>query len=42
MVRSPGEEAATFYVSIFKNSKITSIARYTKAGQDVTDAYRDR
>ena len=29
------EEAATFYVSIFKNSKITNIARYTKAGQDV-------
>lgn len=28
-------EAATFYVSIFKNSKITNIARYTKAGQDV-------
>src|SRR6266498_2486176 len=28
------EEAATFYVSIFKNSKITSVARYTKAGQE--------
>ncbi|HEY5620017.1 MAG TPA: VOC family protein [Vicinamibacterales bacterium] len=29
------EEAATFYVSIFKNSKITSIARYSKAGQEI-------
>jgi predicted 3-demethylubiquinone-9 3-methyltransferase (glyoxalase superfamily) len=26
------EEAATFYVSVFKNSKITAITRYTKAG----------
>jgi predicted 3-demethylubiquinone-9 3-methyltransferase (glyoxalase superfamily) len=26
------EEAATFYVSVFKNSKITKITRYTKAG----------
>jgi predicted 3-demethylubiquinone-9 3-methyltransferase (glyoxalase superfamily) len=26
------EEAATFYVSIFKNSKITAVSRYTKAG----------
>lgn len=26
------EEAATFYVSVFKNSKITTISRYTKAG----------
>ncbi len=26
------EEAANFYVSIFKNSKITSIARYGEAG----------
>jgi predicted 3-demethylubiquinone-9 3-methyltransferase (glyoxalase superfamily) len=29
------EEAATFYVSIFKNSKITSILRYGEAGQDI-------
>ncbi|HZD12827.1 MAG TPA: VOC family protein [Candidatus Binatus sp.] len=26
------EEAAKFYVSVFKNSKITSIARYSEAG----------
>jgi predicted 3-demethylubiquinone-9 3-methyltransferase (glyoxalase superfamily) len=26
------EEAATFYVSIFENSKITAVTRYTKAG----------
>ena len=26
------EEAATFYVSVFKNSKITAVSRYTKAG----------
>jgi predicted 3-demethylubiquinone-9 3-methyltransferase (glyoxalase superfamily) len=29
---SQAEEAANFYVSIFKNSKIISIARYGKAG----------
>ncbi len=29
------EEAATFYVSIFKNSRIVAINRYGKAGQDV-------
>jgi predicted 3-demethylubiquinone-9 3-methyltransferase (glyoxalase superfamily) len=29
------EEAATFYVSVFKNSKITAVSRYTRAGQDV-------
>jgi predicted 3-demethylubiquinone-9 3-methyltransferase (glyoxalase superfamily) len=29
------EEAAKFYVSVFKNSKIVSIARYPKAGQEV-------
>lgn len=29
------EEAANYYTSIFKNSKITHIQRYTKAGQDV-------
>ena len=28
------EEAATFYVSVFKKSKITSITRYSKAGQE--------
>lgn len=27
-----GEEAATFYVSVFPNSKITDIARYGEAG----------
>ena len=29
------EEAATFYVSIFKNSKITTVARYPNEGQDI-------
>jgi len=29
------EEAAKFYCSIFKDSKIGKISRYTKAGQDV-------
>jgi predicted 3-demethylubiquinone-9 3-methyltransferase (glyoxalase superfamily) len=29
------EAAAKFYVSIFKNSKITSISRFPDAGQDV-------
>lgn len=29
------EEAATFYVAIFDNSRITRIARYGKAGQEV-------
>jgi predicted 3-demethylubiquinone-9 3-methyltransferase (glyoxalase superfamily) len=29
------EEAAKFYVSVFKNSKIVSTARYPKAGQEV-------
>ena len=29
------EEAATFYVSIFKNSKIGRVSRYGKAGQEV-------
>ena len=28
------EEAATFYVSVFKNSKITKVSRYTKAGHE--------
>ena len=31
---SQAEEAAALYVSVFKNSKITSVARYTKAGQE--------
>ncbi len=29
------EEAAKFYVSVFENSKITSISRFPDAGQDV-------
>jgi len=29
------EEAAKFYVSIFKNSKIVTVARYPKAGQEI-------
>jgi len=29
------EDAAKFYVSIFKNSKIVSVARYGKVGQEV-------
>ena len=29
------EEAASFYVSIFTNSKITAISRYTAVGQEV-------
>jgi hypothetical protein len=30
------EEAATFYVSIFPNARITGVTRYGDAGQDVT------
>ena len=30
-----GEEAARFYVGIFKNSKILEISRYSEAGQEV-------
>ena len=30
------EEAANFYVSIFKNSRIVNVSRYTKAGQEIT------
>lgn len=30
-----GEEAAKFYVGIFKNSRITATSRYPEAGQDV-------
>ena len=29
-----GEEAAKFYTSLFKNSKITQITRYTEAGKE--------
>ena len=29
------EEAARFYVSIFQNSKIGNVARYTEAGQEI-------
>jgi predicted 3-demethylubiquinone-9 3-methyltransferase (glyoxalase superfamily) len=29
------EEAAKFYVSVFKNSKITGISRYSKAGHEI-------
>ena len=30
-----GEEAANFYVSAFKNSKVGNVTRYTKTGFDV-------
>jgi predicted 3-demethylubiquinone-9 3-methyltransferase (glyoxalase superfamily) len=29
------EEAANFYVSVFRHSKITSVNRYSKAGQEI-------
>ncbi len=29
------EEAARFYISVFKNSKVTQVARFPKAGQEV-------
>src|SRR4051812_48974939 len=29
------EEAAAFYVSIFRNSKITNVTRYSNAGQEI-------
>ena len=32
---SQAEEAAAFYVSVFKNSRIVSVARYTEAGREV-------
>jgi predicted 3-demethylubiquinone-9 3-methyltransferase (glyoxalase superfamily) len=32
---SRAEEAATFYTSIFKNSKINSVTRYSEAGREV-------
>ncbi len=31
---SQAEEAAAFYVSVFKNSKITKVNRYPNAGQE--------
>jgi hypothetical protein len=31
-VRPPGEDAANFYTSVFKNSKIVSATRYGDAG----------
>lgn len=33
---SQAEEAANFYVSIFKNSKVLDVARYNEAGAKVT------
>jgi predicted 3-demethylubiquinone-9 3-methyltransferase (glyoxalase superfamily) len=32
---SQAEDAANFYIGIFKNSKITAISRYGEAGQEV-------
>jgi predicted 3-demethylubiquinone-9 3-methyltransferase (glyoxalase superfamily) len=32
---SQAEEAAQFYVSIFKNSKVLGVSRYPKAGQEI-------
>lgn len=32
---SQAEEAATFYISVFPNSRITKVTRYAKAGQEV-------
>jgi predicted 3-demethylubiquinone-9 3-methyltransferase (glyoxalase superfamily) len=29
------EDAAKFYVSVFKNSKITTVSRYSSAGQEI-------
>ena len=45
---SEAEEAAKFYVSVFKNSKINTVARYPDEGQEIhgkqyhDDANRDR
>ena len=33
---SRAEEAANFYVSVFKNSKILSVSHYPNAGQEIT------
>src|SRR5262245_61281953 len=30
-----GEEAARFYVSVFPNSKVGSVSRYSEAGQEI-------
>jgi predicted 3-demethylubiquinone-9 3-methyltransferase (glyoxalase superfamily) len=35
-----GEEAAKFYVSIFKNSKIGAVSRYGEAGKEGTEDLR--
>ncbi|WP_298932301.1 VOC family protein [uncultured Ramlibacter sp.] len=32
---SQGEEAANFYVSVFRNSKILKVSRYTDAGKEI-------
>lgn len=32
---SQAEEAANFYCSVFKNSKVTQISRYPEAGQEI-------
>jgi predicted 3-demethylubiquinone-9 3-methyltransferase (glyoxalase superfamily) len=32
---SEAEEAAEFYIAIFKNSKITDVSRYGEAGKDI-------
>ena len=36
------EEAAKFYVGIFKNSKIVQVTRYGEAGRRSTAGRRDR
>jgi len=36
------EEAAKFYTSIFKNSKIVSITRYGEAGRGSPENQRER
>ena len=38
---SNAEEAANFYISIFKNSKIGKIARYGKEGEKSMDDRRE-
>jgi hypothetical protein len=39
---SQAEEAANFYVSIFKNSRIGRVSRYGKEGSRFTAGRRDR
>ena len=34
------EQAAAFYVSVFKNSRIVSVTRYTEAGREIAQAAR--